>query len=271
MCVVDTVRSNLIINSFHKIRQFVRILDFHGFASCNIMELKWKGGYNVKAPMAIRNRLAALLLRILLFGLYVSSLIPYVTAYDSFWLALCNFNVEMMLVMSIMVGFEIVFNLIDLIRHGMRGASAGPYMPFALPITGFAVVSGIFYFTSVLPVSAAPGGSMAIMMNVLLIVGPLFDFFVIDEKGTVPLSAVLMSQIYPILFHVFGYFRTVIWPDSPIYNGYMYALPFLNYFDAHIFWWSLMFFSVTTGIGCLLALLGNILAGKYRSYNLSRD
>lgn len=221
--------------------------------------------------MVSRNRLASLLLRALLFALYCVAFGPYVSAYDNIWMALCNFNVEMMLVIVIMTGFEIVFNLIDLIRHGIFGASAGPYMPFALPMTAFSVLGGVFYFTSLLPRAAAPSDGFAIMFNVMLIVGPLLDFFLIDEKGTVSIAPVILWQVYPILFHVFGYFRTVIWPDVPIYNNYMYALPFLNYFDPFIVWFSVMFFGLTLGSGALLVLLGNVLSGKYRPYNFNRD
>ncbi|MBQ7242826.1 MAG: hypothetical protein IJS52_01265 [Bacilli bacterium] len=221
--------------------------------------------------MVLRNRLLSLLLRLTFFVLYVVATSPYIAQYDSVWLALCTFNVEMMFLMSIMMGFEIIFNFIDLVRHGMRGASAGPYMPFALPLTAFSIASGIFYFTSMLPRDAAPGGTFGIMFNVLLIVIPLLDYLLIDEKGTVSFSAVLVWQVYPILFHVFGYFRTLIWPDSGIYNGYMYALPFLNYSGPYIFWWSLMFFATTLGGGALLVVFGNILSGRYRNYDLRAD
>ncbi|MBR1846830.1 MAG: hypothetical protein IJ787_03860 [Bacilli bacterium] len=215
--------------------------------------------------------MAALLLRVIIFVLYLVSFGPYFSSFDGAWVALCNFNVEMMLAMIILTGFEIVFNFIDLIRHGIRGVAAGPYMPIALPLTSFAVLSGIFYFTSQLPVGAAPSGTMAVMFNVMLIVGPLFDFFLIDEKGTVPFFSVLMWQIYPILFHIFGYLRTVIWPSTAIYNDYMYSLPFLNYFGANIVGYSVMFFALTLGLGSLLVLIGNLLSGKYRTYNFRRD
>lgn len=179
-------------------------------------------------------------------------------------IALCTMSVEMAILGVTMVGFEIVFNLIDL-RNGIHGVAAGPYMPIALPIYAFCFISGVLYFTILLPAHAAPDNPVGILLHVTLILGSLADWLLLDEKGTVPFHCVLSSQLYPILFHAFGFFRTVIWPEDPIYNNYMYALPFLNYLGPNIFWYSVLFFAGTLLVPCLFVLFNNILAGKYSS------
>lgn len=221
--------------------------------------------------MVVRNRLVALLLRLTFFVLLWISYPVYVAGFESVWTAFCTLSVELGTVFLVMVGFELIFNLIDLFRHGIHGVAAGPYMPFALPITVFTVISGIFYFSTLLPNGDAPGGTFGIMLHVVLIAAPLIDWLFLDEKGTCPVFAVITWQIYPILFHIFGYFRTVIWPNDAIYRGNMYALPFLNYLDPFIVWKSIAFFAITLGGACLAVFLNDVLAGKFRPVKIQID
>ena len=213
-------------------------------------------------PMVLRNRLIALLLRIAIFALYVTSLGIYVPQFGSFWVAMCSFSVEMGVVGMILVGLEIIFNLIDL-RHGIHGVPAGPYMPIGLPINVFCILSGVLYFTSLLPINAAPGGTYALLFHLTLIIGSLVDWILLDEKGTVRFINGFVAQLYPILFFIFAYFRTVIWPNVPVYNGFMYALPFLDYTDPNIVGHAFGFFGLTLGSVSLAIFINNILAGRY--------
>lgn len=226
------------------------------------MEKRKKKGIIV--GMVLRNRLIALLLRIAIFVLMVISLPVYMAYFETGWLAISTFSVELAIAYLILVGFEIIFNLIDLLRHGIHGVAAGPYMPIGMPITVFSIISGILYFSALLPNGAAPAGAMAILLHVVLIAGPLLDWLMLDEKGTVTISSTFSWQIYPVLFHIFGYFRTVIWPDDPIYRGNMYALPFLNYLDPNIVIKSIAFFAITLGGSVLAVLINEWLSGKYR-------
>ena len=233
------------------------------------MEKRKKKGIIV--GMVMRNRLVALLLRIVIFVMIVISLPVYMAYFETGWLAISTFSVELAIIYMVLVGFEIIFNLIDLLRHGIHGVAAGPYMPVGMPIMAFSIISGILYFSALLPNGAAPGGVMGIMLHVILIAGPLFDWLFLDEKGTVTISSSFSWQIYPVLFHIFGYFRTVIWPDDPIYRGNMYALPFLNYLDPHIVIKSIAFFAITLGGSVLMVLINELLSGKYRRFKSQID
>ena len=220
--------------------------------------------------MVLRNRLVALLIRIVIFALYCLALGPYIASFDSGWVAICTMGVEMGILGAIVVGFEIVFNLIDL-RHGVFGVAAGPYMPLALPIYAFCFLTGMTYFAVLLPTGAAPNGTFALILHATLLIGPLVDWIALDEKGTVPYFCGISCQLYPILFHVFGWFRTIIWPDTPIYNGNLYALPFLDYLQPNIVWFSIAFFATSVFTVYLFIFLNNVFTGKYRRVRLGED
>ncbi len=212
--------------------------------------------------MIIRNRIVSVLLRVTMFALYVFVLCEYLPYYDNFGLALSTFSLQIGLVVTVMVGLEIIYNLIDL-RRGIHGASAGPHMKFALPITVFCVLGGVFYFTALLPNNAAPGGLYPILFHVFLIVLPLLDWILLDEKGTVRYSGAITCQIYPILYFLFGYFRTLIWPNTVIYGTEAYALPFLAWNNPNIVGYAFAFFGITIGANLLAVFINSFLAGNY--------
>ena len=213
--------------------------------------------------MIVRNRLIVLLVRVAIFTLYVVSLTRFLPEYASFWVAMSSFSVQMGIVGTVMVGLEIIYTVIDLIRHGLHGAAAGPHMRLALPITVFCVLAGIFHFTSAAPCNAAPTNSFSTFFHVVLILGPLVDWIALDEKGTVRFSGALTCQLYPILYFVFGYLRTLIWPDVYVWGGHLYALPFLDYSEPYIVGYAVAFFAITLGSNILAVFVNNVLAGKY--------
>ena len=224
----------------------------------------------IVVDMVIRNRLVSVLLRIVIFGFLLSSLTVHVANYDNPALAFSTFTVQVGTIGIIVLGLEIIFNLIDL-RHGVLGVPAGLYMPIALPITVFCFLGGILYFATLLPSHAAPGGMYDILFHSVLLLGPLLDWIFLDEKGTVRYANAMLSQLYPILFFVFGYFRTIIWNDSPIYNGYMYALPFLDFTGPNIVLNAFLFFLMTLGSALAFVVVNNLLAGKYGFLRPSND
>ena len=213
--------------------------------------------------MVLRNRLIALLIRIALLVLYSFPVAAYMGEYSNPAVALATFSLQLMVILITMTGFEIVFNIIDLVRHGVHGVPAGPYMPIALPLNVFAIISGILYFSALLPSGAAPAGTYAIIFHVMVILGPLVDWVFLCEKGTVRFSNAFIAQLYPILYYIFGYFRTIIWDDTPIYNGNMYAYPFLDYLGPNIVLNTVLFFALTLGASALAVFLNNVLAGRY--------
>ncbi len=213
--------------------------------------------------VVIRNRLIAFSYRLLIFILFITAASVHFLDYDSFWEAI-SYPCMLLGVMTIVVfGFSLVFNLINL-RKGIRGVAAGPYMPIALPIHCFSFLSGVVYFSYLLPNDFAPGRFYGIMFHVLLIFAGLVDWLFFCEKGTVRLAAIFVAQILPILFFMFGYFRPLIWPKTPLYLGYPYAYAFLDYEDPNIIRNAIIYFGACLGTCVLAVLLNNFLAGKYR-------
>ena len=213
--------------------------------------------------MVIRNRLAALIYRIIAFTGLVTVFQFYWANFDSFWEAISCFDVEIGVLVMTILGLEVLFNLIDL-RHGVHGMAAGSYMPISLPVTTFSTLSGILYFSYSIPSESAPVGTAAIIFHIILLVGPLFDWLFFSEKGSVRVSGAFTALIYPLWFFLFGYFRTVIWPNAPIHNGYMYAYPFLDFSGPYIVGYSILYFGVALLSVLFTIFLNNLLAGKFR-------
>lgn len=213
--------------------------------------------------MVLRNRLIALLIRIAIFTVYAVCFGPFLAEFSSFWAGLGHFCVEIGLVGMILMGLEIIFNAIDLMRHGIRGVAAGPYMPFGLPVNVFCALTGMIYLVYLLPNGFAPVGVFAIIFNSALIIGPMVDWLLLEEKGTVRYAHAFTAMLFPILYHVFGYFRTVIWDDVPFFGGNMYALPFLEYGTPNIVLYSVLYFATCLGALILSVFLNDVFAGKF--------
>ena len=214
--------------------------------------------------MIVRNRIIALLFRSAAFALLMFSFQFYWGGFSSFWTALSCFDVLLGITLIFIFGFAIVFNLIDL-RHGIRGVAAYPYMPLALPLMAFSIVAGIVYFSYSLPAGGAPYGFAASIFHVCLIAIPLAEWLFFDEKGTVRFSSGFTLMIIPIFYYIFAYFRTIIWPDAPVYGDHMYAYPCLDFSTPTIVLYSFIYFILLLGSVTLVLFLNNVLAGKYRS------
>lgn len=215
--------------------------------------------------MVLRNRLIALLIRLTILILYSVSVGPYLAEFNSFWAGMGHCCALIGIVGMVLMALEILFNLIDLIRHGVFGVAAGPYMPIGLVVNVYCILAGLIYMVYLLPNGYAPVGTFAIMFNATLIVAPLADWLLLEEKGTVRYAHAFSGMLFPILYHVFGYFRTVIWDDAPIYGTQMYAFPFLDYQNPHIVAASFGFFGVILASLSLSVLLNDVFAGKFAS------
>ena len=214
--------------------------------------------------MIVRNRVIALIFRIAAFALLVTSIQLYWPEYPSFWCAMSCFDFQVGMSLTIMFGFVIVFNLIDL-RFGMRGMAAGPYMPLALPLMSFSIVAGVMYFSYSIPTASAPVGIFPSIFHSLMIVLPLLEWLLFDEKGTVRRSTGFTIMIYPLFYYVFGYFRTLIWPDTPVYAAFEYAYPCLDFRTDMIVLWSFVYFGSLLAFLQLMIFLNDVFCGKYRS------
>ena len=213
--------------------------------------------------MIVRNRIIALLFRLAAFALLLSSFHFYWGEFASFWTAMSCFDILMGLSLVITFGFVSIFNLIDL-RHGVHGVAAYPYMPAALPLFAFSVVAGVVYFSYSLPAGSAPYGFFPSLFHVLLILIPLVEWLFFDEKGTVRFSTGFTMMILPIFYYVFAYFRTLIWPNSPVYGSNMYAYPCLDFTTPNIVLFSFIYFALLLGAVTLMVFLNNVFSGKYR-------
>ncbi len=213
--------------------------------------------------MIVRNRVVALVYRIAAFALLMTSFQFYWVGFPSFWAALSCFDVQIGIVMISLFGFVTVFNLIDL-RHGIRGMAACPYMPIGLPLMAFSMIAGIVYFAYSIPTGSAPTGFFPSIFHVFLILAPLIEWLLFDEKGTVRYSTGFTFMIYPIFYYVFGYFRTLIWPNTPVFGKFEYAYPCLDFRTDQIVLWSFVYFALLLAGVQLVIFLNNVFCGKYR-------
>ena len=213
--------------------------------------------------MIVRNRLVALLYRIAAFAVLTVAWYFYWGDFSSFWIAFSCFDVQIGLAMIVMFGFVVLFNLIDM-RHGIRGVAAYPYLPLALPLMSFSMAAGIVYFAYSLPAGCAPHDFFGYLFHVLLILAPLLEWILFDEKGTVRFSSGFTLMIIPIYYYVFGYFRTLIWPDTPIYGNHYYAYPCLDFMGKDIVLFTVLYFAILLGAVSLVIFLNNVFSGKYR-------
>ena len=195
--------------------------------------------------------LAALLLLIVF---YFRSAIPTYVAFSYFG-ALVSFMLAGLLF------FEIIFNAIDL-RRGMYGLPAGVNMHLALPIVCFSMEASLGYFLS--SSFSGFGSWIEILLYVSLLILPLGDWLMFDEKGTVPFYTAFTSQIIPIFYGIFSVFRAIIWPEAVLKNGEMYPYPFL---DPHSGWFwpgCIIVFLCLLCFTLLIVFLNNLLSFKYR-------
>ena len=220
--------------------------------------------------MVVRNRLIALLYRIIACVCMGVVLSFYLAEFPSFWVAICHFDVEMMLIMTTWEALVILFNLIDM-RHGIYGVAAGPYMPFALPYIVYCLLAGFVFFFFSLPSGTGSSSLVSNLFHAALIVLPFLDWFLFDEKGTVPYYRAFAGLAYPFFYFLFSWIRTIIFPDTPVRGDEMYAYPFFDVSRTSIFFDVLVAVIVIYGSIFLFILLNNLLSGKYRKPKTAID
>ena len=213
--------------------------------------------------MIVRNRLFAFFYRLSALASLVVLLVFYFKYYAPAWRLLSYFGPLASLLYCALLFFEVLFNAIDL-RRGIRGVPAGVYMPVALSITCFALEGAIGYF-----VDASLSGSFApfeIGFYAVLFALPLLDWMLFDEKGTVKLYNAFISQIVPIFYGVFAFFRAIIWPNNYLNGGSLYPYLFL---DPHSPWFwpglAIVFLSLL-GFSTLIFFLNSVFSNKYSKW-----
>lgn len=219
--------------------------------------------------MPIRNRLISLLYRVVAFAVSVFTLVS-LFAEGPGWSTLCFFGAEVNLVICIFLGFVIVFNLIDLIKHGVSGMPAGPNMAFSLSLCTMAVLTSIVYFSVIGPRDGFVFSLSSILSRIVMPVLLLTEWILFEEKGTVHWWDPFYWLIYPIFYGTFMLLRPIIWTNAWLINGSIYPYYFLNY--------SALGGGVTTGwcfgilgicfvIGESIIFFNNLLAGRFRHPN----
>ncbi len=212
------------------------------------------------AGMVIRNRLIAFFYRLAALISSITFLVYYFQYFKPEWRLLSYFGTLASLLYCVLLFFETVFNGIDL-RRGIKGIPAGFYMPISLSITCFVMEGAIGYFIGGFILSNMNPFEIAFYSFMFLV--PLLDWLLFDEKGTVRIYGSFLSQIVPIFYGVFAYFRAIIWPNNFLYGNSLYPYPFLD--PTSSWFWpglAIAFFSML-GFSTLMFVLNGVLSNKY--------
>lgn len=210
--------------------------------------------------MVIRNRLIAFFYRLAALISSIALLVYYFQYFKPEWRLLSYFGTLASLVYVALLFFETLFNGIDL-RRGIKGIPAGFYMPVSLSVTCFVMEGALGYFINCFIASNFNPFEIAFYSFMFLV--PLLDWLLFDEKGTARIYGSFVSQIVPIFYAVFAYFRAIIWPNNFLYGNSLYPYPFLDP-TSPSFWpgLAIAFFSML-GFSTLIFVLNGILSNKY--------
>ena len=213
--------------------------------------------------MVFRNRLLAFFYRLCSLGAMIALLFFYFRNYPPAWRLLSYFSPLAALLYTALLFFETLFNGIDL-RRGLRGIPAGVYMPVSLSIVCFALEGAIGYFVGAILQNSFT--AFEIVFHSFLFALPFLDWLLFDEKGTVRLYSAFFSQIVPIFYGIFSFFRAIIWPGNLLYGDSLYPYAFLDP-ESPWFWpgLAIAFFSLVL-FSTLIFFLNNVLSFKYRKW-----
>jgi len=226
--------------------------------------------------MVIRNRLASLLYRALEVALAIYTLVATFASPLRDVRPIAYFSTEADIFVCIIVILAFVFNLIDLIRHGIHGIAAYVYMPLTFAGVVYLVSEAIGYWTLYPLVHGVPwadGMALATLLSHLALPLVIFlGWLLFDEKGTVRWRHNLYYLVFPLFYIVYSELAHYIFQDN--FFPYEIMKPsfytgFPSFLSGNGGWNG----SITVMSGILLAfllisltltLLSNILAGKYR-------
>ena len=210
-----------------------------------------------------RNRLLSLIIRILgfvtlstIYAFYLGSI------NDLFWLA--RYEIQAGFIYIIVLGFEIIFNLISL-RYGVLGYPGGVYMPLKLGVTLYVLLSTFLHM--VIPFSTLEGEKTLIagVYSVLFFLFALADWIFFDEKGTVKYHNAFWYLIYPMFYLIFNVFRPYIFGFSAIYrDGTTFPYGYLNPENNTAVVGIILSFLVILALGLIMIFINDLLSGKYK-------
>lgn len=214
--------------------------------------------------MNVRNRLISLASRMISLGLLATFFSFYVMGAGNPGAWICYYHVQSGIMLMGVFFLEIIANAIDL-RHGTRGFPAGLYMPITLGVFFYAITSALLYFAILVPSHPEERRLAGHIYVTLLLILPVIDWLLFDEKGTLRWYFGFTFLAYPIFYAVFMLFRPYIFPNIALYSdGSAYPYWMLNpkdpLFPLYLGAWLVGLYA----LAMLLIFLNNLFGGKYR-------
>lgn len=227
--------------------------------------------------MPIRNRLISLIYRLITLGIGIFTVVLLFASESNGIFALVYFGAESSLAAVVIILLNVIFNLIDLIRHGTKGVPASVYMPLTLGVLSFLLSDAICYSVAS-PFMGGYGLDSSLIATVfshgVLPFLFLIDYLLFDEKGTVAWKHAIYWMSYPLF-----YFALTM-AAHYIFDSTFFPYKFLNSekfiarggFVAGNNGWNGVILSVAllaVGFalcGFLAILLNNLLSGKYKHH-----
>ncbi len=211
----------------------------------------------------IRNRVIALVTRILLLAGLTTFFALYFLEMSPAWRALCFLEIQACIAYMVFLFFEVIFNAIDL-RHGVKGIAAGGFLPLMLLLTGYCFISSALYFSYIMPVRSYLT-LRSIMFHSALFVIPLLNWLLFEIKGTVRYYYAFISIAYPMIYVIFSIFRAVIWPNNALYTpDVMFIYDFFDPSEKAFLWSPWVSIVAVIAFFALMILFNNLLARKGR-------
>ena len=213
--------------------------------------------------MRIRNRLLALIFRIIALASLITLFSFVMNSPTNSWELLVRFGILNALIEIVIFAVEVICNGIDM-KRGIKGAAAGIYMPLRLISCAYTVVSFLVFFITTFGLDGSTASLALILLYIALPVFSIGDWLLFCEKGNVKWYYSFSGVIYPLLYSFFLYIRTLVWSDVMFANGGKYPYSILNKNPGEV---ALVGFLLIVCIAASIALLifiNNCLAGKYK-------
>lgn len=211
----------------------------------------------------VRNRVIALITRILLFSGMATLFVFYFLEMSPAWRALCFLEIQVCIAYMVFLLFEVIFNAIDL-RHGIKGIAAGGLSSFMLLLTGYCFIASALYFSYIMPYRSYLT-LRSILFHSGLIAIPLLNWLLFEIKGTVRYYIAFISISYPMIYVIFSMFRATIWPNNALYTpDVMYIYHFFDPTEKSFLWSPWVSIAAVIAFFALLILANNLLARKGR-------
>lgn len=226
--------------------------------------------------MVIRNRLLSLIYRAIESGLAIFTLVITFQSPLKNSRPFAYFSTEVTVFACIVFLLAFIFNLIDLIRHGISGIAAYVYMPITLATIVYLLTNGISYWILFPLIHGEPWaegmGLATVMTSAVLPLLALLGWLLFDEKGTVKWRHGFYYVVYPFFYCIYSELAHYIFQDD--FFAYAFMRPDFYFFQPEILSGNggnngviistVLFLLAFEAVSFLLIFLSNLLAGKYR-------